>query len=297
MKKWLLLLASLSLVASVVAAQKKSDESNLRSLVETERAFARTSVTDGMREAFLAYLADESVIFRPHAVNGKKWFMESASTPALLTWEPAVAEVSGAGDFGYTTGPWEYRQNGKDDEKVFYGNYVTVWKKQLDGKWKAVIDIGATNPQPAPAKTGPDPVKNARKPDAKAGTRVHVETERAALIGMDREFSKDAEANGFAAAFLSRAATDCLFFRPGAHPVKGRDAIRAALAASPGKLTWRTDGGGISESGDLGYTYGVSKFEASGKSGEPDESVYMRIWRKPRRGDWQVILDIANPAP
>ena len=297
MKKGMLVLASLSLMVSVAAVQKNGYESNLRSLVETERAFARTSVNEGMREAFLAYLADESVIFRPHAVNGKKWFTESPSTSALLTWEPAVAEVSGAGDLGYTTGPWEYRQNGKDDKTVVYGNYVTVWKKQSDGRWKAVIDIGTTNPQPALTKSGLDPMKSAREPAGRAGVKVNVETERAALIDLDKAVSKEAEARGITPAFLSRATTDCLLFRTGAHPIRGKKAIRAVLEANPGTLTWRTDGGRVSESGDLGYTYGVSRFKASGKGAEPDQSVYMKIWRKEGKGIWRVVLYIANPAP
>ena len=43
----------------------------LRLLVETEREFARMSVTDGMSEAFLRYLGGESVIFRHNQSRGQ----------------------------------------------------------------------------------------------------------------------------------------------------------------------------------------------------------------------------------
>lgn len=294
MKKGLLIFMTIMLVVMGVVAQKDDGEKNLRSLVEAEREFARTSATKGMREAFLAFLADDGIIFRPHAVNGKKWFIESPATSALLTWEPARAEVSSAGDFGYTTGPWEYRQNGKEDEAVVYGNYVSVWKKQPDGKWKVVIDTGTTNPPPTGSKNS-QPIKSVGKSASKAESKADEKAQRAALLSKDRDFAKDAESRGYAAAFLSLAADDCIFFRPGVHPVLGREAIRAALAANPAPLSWLSGGAQVSGSGDMGFTFGVSKLQTKDK--EPEYNVYVRIWRKENRGQWRLILDIASPAP
>ncbi|MGH9557119.1 MAG: hypothetical protein ACRD2Y_14980, partial [Terriglobales bacterium] len=39
---------------------------DLKSLVETEREFSKTSEKKGVREAFLTYLADNAILFRPN---------------------------------------------------------------------------------------------------------------------------------------------------------------------------------------------------------------------------------------
>src|SRR4029079_2751836 len=133
----------------VAVAQVANDQSTLDSLVEAERNFSKASVAKGMREAFIMNLADEGTLFRPHAVAGKKWMTEQPPRPGLLEWRPIYADVASSGDMGYTTGPWEFRQKGPDDKEVAHGNFVTVWKKQADGGWKVVVDLGISNPPPA----------------------------------------------------------------------------------------------------------------------------------------------------
>src|ERR1043165_4031926 len=85
------------------------------SLVEAERSFARTSITKGTKDAFMSVLAEESIIFRPRAVNGKKWFTENPGATTQLSWEPEFADISAGGDLGYTTGPWEVRRTPQDE--------------------------------------------------------------------------------------------------------------------------------------------------------------------------------------
>src|SRR5262245_51009985 len=82
---------------------------DLDSLVAAERAFARASKDKGIREAFLEYLADDSIVFRPRAVSGRKWYQDRPESGGHLSWEPAFAEISRGGDLGYTTGPWSFR--------------------------------------------------------------------------------------------------------------------------------------------------------------------------------------------
>ena len=43
------------------------------------------------------------------------------------------------------------------------GKYVTVFKKQADGGWKAVADIGNEGARPSPAKRHPSPAKKHRR--------------------------------------------------------------------------------------------------------------------------------------
>lgn len=72
----------------------------------------------GTREAFTEFIADDGILFRPTAVFGKKWMQEhplpASPTRSVLSWQPILADVSRAGDLGYTTGPWQFRKDIKD---------------------------------------------------------------------------------------------------------------------------------------------------------------------------------------
>jgi ketosteroid isomerase-like protein len=84
-------------------------EADRVSLVEAERAFARAADEKGVREAFLAFLSDDAILFRPGPVPGREWVRSRPAPPIRLAWRPSFAEVSGAGDLGYTLGPYEAR--------------------------------------------------------------------------------------------------------------------------------------------------------------------------------------------
>ena len=66
-------------------------------------------------------------------------------------------DVAGSGDMGYARGKFTEQYTDAKTGKVMSngGSYVTVYKKQDDGSWKAVEDFGAADPgaaKPVPAK-------------------------------------------------------------------------------------------------------------------------------------------------
>ena len=69
-----------------------------------------------------------------------------------LTWSPVHVDVSASGDLAYSFGAYEFRSIGKDGKpSIEHGKYTTVWKKQKDGKWKVVLDMGNATPEPKDA--------------------------------------------------------------------------------------------------------------------------------------------------
>ena len=58
-----------------------------------------------------------------------------------------VRRHAASGDMGFTTGPWEAKGDINDEKPSGYGHFVTVWKKQADGSWKFVVDLGISHPQ------------------------------------------------------------------------------------------------------------------------------------------------------
>ena len=131
-----------------VFAQSRSD---LDKLIETEKSFAALSGAKGIKSSFLAYLADDSVVFAPSAVNGREHYgARPDDSPATLSWYPVFADISENGALGYTTGRGEYRTKGNAaDTKIYYSEYATVWRRQADGNYKVALDIGISHDKPS----------------------------------------------------------------------------------------------------------------------------------------------------
>jgi ketosteroid isomerase-like protein len=56
----------------------------------------------------------------------------------VLTWKPAKAVIAESGDLGYTYGFWTFTAS----NETSHGTYLTVWKKDFNGKWKYIADTG-----------------------------------------------------------------------------------------------------------------------------------------------------------
>ena len=299
MKLWFLLTASFLILVTAAAAQTPEAVPPLKSLVETEQAFSQAAADKSTREAFLLFIADDGILFRPKAVNGKQWLIEHPAPASekhpLLAWQPVFADIALAGDLGYTTGPWEYKEDIKDEKPVAYGDFVTLWKKQVDGSWKFLVDLGINHPE----SSGPLNLLKVSDEASSASTRpikkINQERERKALVKRDLEFSDSALALGFVKAFLTYAGTDVRLFRDKSAPFVGKQSAAAALDSRKEKLTWQPTGEDVSRSGDLSYTYGL--YEARSDDSEKkliERGNYLRIWKQ-QNGVWRVVLDLANP--
>jgi ketosteroid isomerase-like protein len=290
----LLLLLTLSLVC-LGSANHLNPNSEVRRLVENERAFCKHGLKKGTREGFLKYLADDSTIFRPGPVNGKKFWRDSAPEEGKLSWEPIYADISLACDLGFTTGPWEFRPNSLEDKPSAHGNYVSIWKRQEDESWKIVVDIETGNP--APTKPTPK-TEVVLLPEAPKFERADIKAARTALLRIDESISRASETRGAVDAFTSNVVNSTRYFEPGAFPVKGRDAIRRAMSAKPGARSWNPSRSDVSKSGDMGYTVGSFEFRSSTADGETvTNGSYVRIWKRDQDGPWHIALEIFSPIP
>jgi ketosteroid isomerase-like protein len=282
-----------------VAAQDKNRVNDLKSMVETERAFARMSEEKGTRESFLEFIAADGVLFRPAAVLGKKWMQEhplpASTSRQLLSWQPIFAAVSRAGDLGYTTGPWQFKPDIKDAKPAAFGNFMTVWRKQADGSWKFALDLGISNPEPKTPATMLQPESN---PTAGGSfKRVDSEAARSELLKVDREFARTSADQGAREAFLLFAAKDVRLFRNNHFPFVGRAGAADALAPITAEWTWTPAFAGVSISGDLGYSYGTYELREKNPARTVSEKGnYARVWKKVNE-EWKLVIDVADPLP
>ncbi len=105
---------------------------------------------------FVSYLAPDASVYAPGmpVVTGTdaihKTYTEMSSAPGFaLKWTPTKGDVSASGDLGHTAGTYEMTMGGTTEK----GKYVTTWRKQPDGAWKAVDDIfNADSSGPPPSQ-------------------------------------------------------------------------------------------------------------------------------------------------
>jgi len=297
MKNIVRFLAVLSVVSLTAAGPSQSGSRSLQSLVDSEKSFSSLSAEKGIREAFLAYLADDAVVFRPKPVPGRGVYQAAPEdSPLLLTWEPAFAEVSAAGDLGYTTGPYEARDRSNPDQPARHGHYISVWERQGNRQWKVVFDGGIRHAEP-----GPDPQGVATRPDKVRmwkGGKVDRSQARQILMDLERDFASRALEAGIVEAYLAYADIDIRVYRDNALPVAGKAAWLKVLSMASPDCTWNPLDGAASSLADLGYIYGLGNaagLEAGNAA--PESSSYLRIWRRTSGGQWRIVLDLAVPIP
>ena len=80
----------------------------LQEMVLTEQSFSRMAAEKNTRDAFMAFIAEDGLLFRPGAVNGKQWMLDHPVPPSdkrpLLAWQPSFAGMATAGDLGIPIG-------------------------------------------------------------------------------------------------------------------------------------------------------------------------------------------------
>jgi len=109
-------------------------------LLRADRSFAAATARLGL-EGFLSFLADDLVRLSPQGAVRKtkdeirRALRKDFDTPGFrLRRNPLSAEAAPLPDMGYTYGEWQAAGR--------RGHYLSVWKRQKDGAWKVVADVG-----------------------------------------------------------------------------------------------------------------------------------------------------------
>ncbi|HLQ50693.1 MAG TPA: DUF4440 domain-containing protein [Terriglobales bacterium] len=136
-------------ISTLYAAPKKPViEAEKKALIQAEGDFEAARAQKGL-EGWLSFFAEDTadfpsgspITFSKAAMRerlSKTWNSE-----VTLKWQPVKADVGASGDLGYTVGTWQLTGKSRKGEPVsMTGKYMTVWKKQADGSWKVVADMG-----------------------------------------------------------------------------------------------------------------------------------------------------------
>jgi ketosteroid isomerase-like protein len=120
-------------------------------MMQADRDFDRAAGERDI-ERFLSLVAEnaafDSAEGRGRDAVRKAWAPFFAANGPALRWTPTRAESLVGGDVGYTIGTWErHTKDDRGNDVVRPGQYLTVWRKQKDGAWRAEFDTGSTATQ------------------------------------------------------------------------------------------------------------------------------------------------------
>jgi ketosteroid isomerase-like protein len=157
MKSFLLILSTAVITAMlIVPSSTRSSSASTKPTADTlrqlEGEFMKAAAERGS-QGYLSYYADDAVEV-PNGTPLIQGKMNIAKTMGFLddknnhlTWIPVGADISASGDLGYTYGTYEFSSKDKDGKTVVdHGKYTSIWKKQGDGSWKVVLDMGNSSP-------------------------------------------------------------------------------------------------------------------------------------------------------
>jgi uncharacterized protein (TIGR02246 family) len=131
-----------------------------RAIREADAAWSKAYAAKDL-EGCMSFVADDASVLPANGptVAGKqsirRWASEVMANPGFAeSWQASKVEASRAGDLAYVVGTYQLTMNDAKGKPVTdRGKYLTVWKKQPDGKWKALVDMGNSDlPAPGAAK-------------------------------------------------------------------------------------------------------------------------------------------------
>lgn len=283
------------MILPTLPVKEKGFPARLAPVVEAEHAFAQYSIDHGMKDAFINFAAPDGVLFRRGPINAvETWKNRNPAPTALLTWWPSYADVSGAGDMGWTTGPYEIREKPTDEKPAGTGHFFTVWQRQPDGNFRFVVDLGIDHPAPSAPETAlayPAWLKSGKATPAASD----VEAARRSLAEAERSLAEESASKGMTTALLSRADETLRLYRQNAFPVVGREAARKSLMTMTEFVRWETLKTDTAASGDLGYAYGTYAVMPRGSERPSEQGNYARVWRRQGKGPWRVVFNVATP--
>jgi uncharacterized protein (TIGR02246 family) len=162
-----ILVSSLVIIGLALACQQPPPPSppdtraaDERAVREADAAWSKAVAAKDV-EGYSSFLAEDALALQPNVpmLTGKesirKYASELMATPGFaMSWQASKVEASRGGDLAYTVGTYQGTLNDAKGKPVTdRGKYMTVWKKQPDGKWKAVADMANSDlPAPGAAK-------------------------------------------------------------------------------------------------------------------------------------------------
>lgn len=290
---------------SVAYGQEVGQYQHWLELMAADQSFADRSTEIGRTQAFLEFLAEDSIVFRS-ASGGPVDALEiysSEQDQRPMNWEAHYIDVSRAGDLGLSAGPLRFLN---DDTENSFGHQVSIWRKN-ETKWELMVDIVVSIPgflslevEPNFDDTSPVLEETASEIVAMADTNT-MQT----LIDADDLFERSINFRGGQRALLRYGLENTRVYLPGMAPAVGADYASSVYGAfldnrlsTTNEIELTYAGGFLSKSKEMGYTYGTMSTvadESELESGVGFSASYMRLWRLTASNEWKIAVEVLRP--
>lgn len=278
MKKFILLAIILFAFTNVFA------QSEAQKIYDTEKAFEKLVAEKGINEGFIQFLAPDGIIFAPNASNGRDVWRNRPKSPAALYWNPTFIDVSSNGAMAYSTGNSVYKPNGKDDPNSYYGEYATIWQRQPDGNYLAVLDMGISH----------EKQNNETKWTSPSDSGKELNEKKYSAADASTAFFEMSTKEGLGKAYKNFMADDVRMLRDGKMPIIGKQNALNEYKNNKSIFTFAKRSVFVGAA-DMAYT--SNTYKVSDKSGKPLETGnFLQVW-KLRAGKWQLVFDAFVPDP
>lgn len=284
MKKIIPAAIAICLFSGIASAQKPQQVATTDQVIKAEENFNKLVERKGIKDAFLEVADQEGIVFKPQPVRIVDFYSNIDKQPGTLTWKPNFARISANGDLAFSAGPYVY-QNGKNDTDKVFGDYVSIWRTNENGKLKLLMDLGIQHPEPTETPvsdfTEPDSSKlSAPSKDPFQGKNI--------ILATDKAFNHSLTISTLASykEFLS---AEGRYYFPGVEPMVGQDRVMKFIDNEGIEINAETINAGRAVSSDLAYSYG----SASIKQGTVTNNYYyVRIWELDKNHKWDILLEV-----
>lgn len=274
-------------VALTLSAFAQKSDGTTKSLVNAENEFEKSIAKIGDKDSYIEYSSVNALVFRPNPVNAKTFYAAQTKGMNEVSWSPNLAKVSKSGDWGFTTGTYQF---GKTDKK--YGQYLSIWKAE-GGKWKLAIDLGTESNKPlakitdrfVEPKEHVAPKTFINEKEIKAGKDVILTTEKTLNTFL--------KTHGIAA-FGGFLTNDARLLFPGNEAIEGKGKVLSFLNGMIGKINLKTTGVDKAAGSDFAYTYGVATVDY--KADLRESFNYVFVYEKAADASWNLIIQAFVPA-
>jgi len=278
-----ILIAAFILIGISKISFAQTGPADVNRVIDAEKDFNKLVERKGIKGGFLAVADPEGIVFKPDAVNITEFYNNIDKQAGSLKWTPDFARIAANGDLAFTAGKYIY-QNGKGEDDKVYGDYVSLWRVDSEGKLKLLIDLGIQHPEPEK-----EPLTDFRSPDS--SKRIAPSKDpfggKKIILTTDELFNHSLTISALATykEFLS---LEGHYYFPGFEPMTGQDKVMKFIDNEGISINAQTVNGGRSTSNDLAYTYGKARIQ---KGSIVSNYNYVRIWELDKNHKWNVLLE------
>lgn len=294
----------IALLSSASFGQEISQYQYWLEIAAADEAFVDRSTKIGRARAFLEFLGEGSIVFREGPIDARGLYSsEEFQAGALeIRWKAHYIDVSRAGDLGLSAGPLtSFNELGESDRNSF-GHLISVWQKTA-GRWELMVDIAVPIPgflsldvEPSYEDTLPVLAETAHPVMAMADSNVLQ-----SLIEADNLFGRAINFRGGQRALLRYAMDNTRVYLPGMAPAIGVESASLVYGAflddklsTTNPVSLNYVGGYLSESKEMGYTYGtMATTDSTIDTGF--RTNYLRLWRFTPSNEWKIAVEVLSP--